>query len=379
MKLSILMPTYNDEEYIATAIQSVLNQDYDYWELIIINDGSLDNTQAIVARFEDRRIRFIEQENGDQLNALLNGSQFISGDLVMLLHSDDVFLDNSALSRIRRSFLEHPSLDGVYADIVKVDADGRRMGAVHAPQSGGNILRKYVLFNRGDNYVGDVFAVTVDAFNRYVKTNYLVNNCIYYIIPSVEVVLRKIGSWYGYRISDSNYINSAMGMFVQANGCFRTIKKMLTAGYSINPLPPQSELIRKIVTKSRIVELAKVRKSAAMDVHYAIRYYSRWKHVLASKRYPELAVKQINKIIQSLECHTDPHSKILDIKYEGEPFYQGKDARLFYRDYEAGNVKGMYRFILEEEYTALRPADGKTKEVLAHALDFFSFYYPIIN
>ena len=61
--ISVIMPAYNSGDYIGKAIESVLTQTLDDFELIIINDGSLDNTSQVIGSFDDERIILINQEN----------------------------------------------------------------------------------------------------------------------------------------------------------------------------------------------------------------------------------------------------------------------------------------------------------------------------
>ena len=70
-KASVIIPAYNHEKYIGEAIQSVLDQTFEDFELIIINDGSSDNTEAEILKFRDERIRYYSQENRG-LSATLN-------------------------------------------------------------------------------------------------------------------------------------------------------------------------------------------------------------------------------------------------------------------------------------------------------------------
>lgn len=64
VKVTVYIPTYNYASYIDKAVQSVLKQTMSEWELIIIDDGSTDNTQEIISKYKDNpRIRAIEQEN----------------------------------------------------------------------------------------------------------------------------------------------------------------------------------------------------------------------------------------------------------------------------------------------------------------------------
>ena len=62
MLVSIIMPAYNAEETIKESIQSVINQTYGNWELLVVNDGSSDNTVAIIESYEDARIKLINQK-----------------------------------------------------------------------------------------------------------------------------------------------------------------------------------------------------------------------------------------------------------------------------------------------------------------------------
>ena len=63
MKISVIMPVFNEERYIRKAIESVLEQSLSDFELIVVDDGSTDDTLKIIESFDDERIRLINQEN----------------------------------------------------------------------------------------------------------------------------------------------------------------------------------------------------------------------------------------------------------------------------------------------------------------------------
>lgn len=92
-KISVVMPVYNCEKYIARSIRSVLAQTYGNWELIIVNDGSEDSTEKIVQGFakSDQRIRIINQRNQGVSVARNRGIDEAAGDLLMFLDADDWF------------------------------------------------------------------------------------------------------------------------------------------------------------------------------------------------------------------------------------------------------------------------------------------------
>jgi len=88
-KVSIVMAAYNASAYIKEAIDSVLKQSYNHWELIVIDDGSTDDTYKLVDQYIDPRIRLIGQCNGGQCAATNAGLEIATGDLIMFLDSDD--------------------------------------------------------------------------------------------------------------------------------------------------------------------------------------------------------------------------------------------------------------------------------------------------
>ena len=91
---SIIIPLYNKERFINTTIQSVLNQDFKDYEIIIINDGSTDNSLEIVRSFNDERIRIIDQENQGLSAARNKGIELAYGKITALLDADDIWLPN---------------------------------------------------------------------------------------------------------------------------------------------------------------------------------------------------------------------------------------------------------------------------------------------
>jgi glycosyltransferase involved in cell wall biosynthesis len=91
-KLSIIIPTYNRANYIADTIKSVQAQTYKNWEMIILDDGSDDNTQEIVEQIGDDRIRFIKNKRIGIVSAIKNlGITKSTGELIAFVDSDDLW------------------------------------------------------------------------------------------------------------------------------------------------------------------------------------------------------------------------------------------------------------------------------------------------
>jgi len=126
-KVSIIIPVYNRERYLEQAISSVLNQSYSNFELIIVDDGSTDNSLNIAREFakNDRRIRVVAlEENQGFAIARNEGLKVARGEFITGMDSDDIMLPNAIKARVE--FLNsHPEVGLVFGKIHKViDKDG---------------------------------------------------------------------------------------------------------------------------------------------------------------------------------------------------------------------------------------------------------------
>lgn len=105
MKISIITASYNYAQYIEQAINSVLNQSYQNWELIIVDDGSSDNSVEIIKSCceKDTRIKFLQHDNNQNKGlkeTLLLGIEHASGEWIAFLESDDFFEPDNLLKKI---------------------------------------------------------------------------------------------------------------------------------------------------------------------------------------------------------------------------------------------------------------------------------------
>lgn len=89
--VSVVIPAYNHEKFIGFTVQSVLDQTCEDFELIVINDGSIDRTEDVVLGYQDQRIRYFHQENQDAFNTINRGISLAEGQYVAVLNSDDMF------------------------------------------------------------------------------------------------------------------------------------------------------------------------------------------------------------------------------------------------------------------------------------------------
>jgi glycosyltransferase involved in cell wall biosynthesis len=104
---SIIIPTYNRQDYIALAIYSVLQQEFKLFEIIVVDDGSIDNTERVVKNIQDPRITYYKKINGERAAARNFGIKKASGEFITFLDSDDLLKPNHFL--IAKSFIEKNS------------------------------------------------------------------------------------------------------------------------------------------------------------------------------------------------------------------------------------------------------------------------------
>jgi len=115
MKVSIITTVFNRSETIRFTIESVLSQDYSDIEYIVIDGASTDGSMAIIEEYKDRLSHIVSEPDGGMYEAINKGLRLATGDVVGLLHSDDLFYDNNVISKIVAAF-EQSGCDLVYGN-----------------------------------------------------------------------------------------------------------------------------------------------------------------------------------------------------------------------------------------------------------------------
>ena len=132
--VSIVMPVYNAERYVAESVNSILAQTYKDFEFIIINDGSTDGTHQILMSYAsaDDRVKLISRPNTGIVGALNDGLAAVRGHYVARMDSDDLALPQRLDEQVR--FLdEHHDVVILGTDVLIIDADGDAMWTDHKP------------------------------------------------------------------------------------------------------------------------------------------------------------------------------------------------------------------------------------------------------
>ena len=111
---SVIIPLYNKEDYISDCLKSALNQNFNDYEIIIVNDGSTDKSVAIVESFQSDKIKLFHQKNSGASIARNNATKFSSGRYMAFLDADDIWKPNH-LQCLLDSIKEFPN-SGIYAN-----------------------------------------------------------------------------------------------------------------------------------------------------------------------------------------------------------------------------------------------------------------------
>lgn len=149
-RCSIVVPAYNTGAYIEATLRSVVAQSMQDWELILVDDGSTDDTLARARAVTDTRIRVVSQPNAGPSAARNHGLRLTTAPFVVFLDSDDVYAPD-ALERLLQPFASNPALVASYGEVTTIDAAGQTAGTAHRPvfaeRPSGDIVERLVQRN----------------------------------------------------------------------------------------------------------------------------------------------------------------------------------------------------------------------------------------
>ena len=125
MTVSVVLPLYNSEKYIGEAINSVLNQTFQDFELLVIDDGSIDCSVEIVNKYSDKRIKLYRRDHFGLINSLNYGISQAKGKLIARFDNDDICLPDRLKKQV--DFLDHhPEVGVLSGGAYLIDSKGRQ-------------------------------------------------------------------------------------------------------------------------------------------------------------------------------------------------------------------------------------------------------------
>lgn len=373
-KITILTPSYNDQDTILLTIESVLNQSYINFEWIIVNDGSTDDTSTILNNIDDPRVFVIHKKNGDQLEALEWSIKSITGDYVMLLHSDDLLFNNDSILNLVKCCDDNP--EGLFSDYIKINKLGNEIGRIINSKLSGNALIHKIILSMGSNLKGDHFFARRDIFMSNILSNYILKNKIYYINyeSTTALNLKYTKPWYKYRIYDENYINNDTGKIVTLLGQFRTVTSLLSYGNvpRINILFGYNffRLLRRF---NIYIDLPIITKRYA-----SAQFLKYWRNDLSRYNYPIILEKIIDKIRQSYENRFDYKTPYF-LRIEDDSFdpYTLAQGRKFASDLASGELHSIYKDFINFDFDHIIVHNGRDYKVGLILNEFFSTNFPV--
>lgn len=249
-KVSIVIPTYNRDYCLSRAINSVLRQTYEKFELWIIDDGSIDNTRHLVAAFNDKRINYFKIKNSGVAQARNIGIEKSSGDLLAFLDSDDEWLPTK-LEKQLAYLNDNPDIEIVYSGETWIRNNKKiNLKKIHEKHEGYIFEKCLPICFIGPSTV----VIKKDVFN---KVGYF--NKDYVVCEDYDLWLR-ITSLYKVGIVDEPLVNKYGGHSDQLSTKFRGMDywrvRSLDSIFNLSLLTiEQKKLISKeIVKKSKILK-----------------------------------------------------------------------------------------------------------------------------
>lgn len=144
--ISIIIPAYNAEQYIAETIHSVINQTYTNWELIVLNDGATDKTEQIITPFieKDERISLFNKTNSGVSDTRNIGINLAKGNYIAFLDADDTWEPHNLSEKVK--ILENNTIDWVFSDAILINEHSNKIGNSKGDDEA--ILTHYLLWDR---------------------------------------------------------------------------------------------------------------------------------------------------------------------------------------------------------------------------------------
>ena len=352
MKVSIITPTYNDAESISETFSSLSSQTFTDWEWIIVNDGSTDNTDdvvtSIISQCNKDQIIYKKQPNADQLNAIINGLQYVTGDYVFILHSDDLLPCDSFLSDCISFMQNNKDCDGIFGDLLLIDENNNPAGVQTVQQyTVRDKIPPLQLLWLGRNLFCDVAFHKTEIFKTHVYNNYLLWNRPFWLsfdengthmlnYKKAEFPLLK------YRIHTGNYINNEIGKLNVINGELRTAIKLMEH-YNI-PFYSMQYFLYRVFNRLKLKFTPYSQSKPTVNKADVIDF-------IIKKRYSSADENLYLKAIYGFYKSQSQRVLELDQLPEDLPIYYGKDMRAFNKKLIENRLEEKEGFYQVPEYT----------------------------
>lgn len=382
-KISVIMPSYNDAVSIVETLDSLIEQDYTNWELMIVDDGSTDNTKEVIQKYKEEKdkenkITYLYQQNADQLNAILNGLDHTDGDFIFILHSDDLINEKDSFTKCVAYMEEHPEITEIIGDLTTIDENSNYTGMqrVNDYKKEHYVLPLQLLW-LGRNLFIDVAFHRRETFIKKVKENYVKWNTPFWMNfkakESIEMLnVKKVDfSFYKYRIFSGNYVNSYKGKLNVINGELRTLVGLMKF-YNI-PAYRFQYLVYRTFNKLGLFNLYRpiYQKKEQQEKGTVVEF-------VIKKRFGEEYKKNrfLKVLVDFYQKQTD-REVVLDKEIDADFVYQGKDNAKFNNALLADDLNEIYLRMfdeMEQGFSKVIVKNEKENEKIENILRFLCVY-----
>lgn len=381
------MPTYNDSESICASIDSLMNQTYPNWELLIVDDGSTDNTSDTIKKYKEakdskKQIQYYYKENSDQLNSIKFVLDKISGDYVYILHSDDLLYSKTSLEEFIEFEKSHPGYDAYTGNSMIIDVNDNevKLSKVMKYKRTTNRLALLYLWLGRNLYIDCAFFNT-NVFLKSIKESYLDWNMPYWVdlhsYPNLISVKNMDHIMFKYRIHESNYINNDVGKLNVINGELRTATRLMS--YFHIPYYRYQYLLYRIFNKLGLAGMfvpiykQQPQRGKAKVIQFIIekRFGDTYKNNLFL-----YALVEFYKNLDSPKANRTLQIKIKD----DEKLFLGSDVKEFNLRLQKGELPEIYYYLLDEMKNGFSAISCKKEDLYkVETITKFLCIYPHIK
>ena len=379
-KISVIIPAHNSANTIVEALESIKNQTYRDWEIILINDGSSDETETIVKRYLENTplpVKYHKQKQHNYFHAIEYGTKFVEGSIIFVLDADKVLFNQNVFYRAA-STLYGEKCDGMFVGI-RAMYQRLKDGKLHLirPYYRNQISLVKTALGMGVNIYTNYAFWRREVFETSVQENYLVNG---------------MPSWYNAQINFG--LRMVNGNFVGLK--YRIVKNKKPADKQLN----QDQVIAELRTLHHITSKIKI---PFYGLQAAI-YYAFNKCHIASlcpvifkqgktslKKITPLIIENRLKNVKSPYLQTivgfgtnyNPEKKIEIIIPKDLKVYHGADIEEFIQKFKQNKLAPFYANLMKviSQGTSLYVVNKKDREKLTEILEFFTIrdYVKIIS
>ncbi|CAH1904847.1 Glycosyl transferase family 2 [Candidatus Nitrotoga sp. HW29] len=139
-KISIVVPSLNQDKFIEATLQSIINQQYANLELIVIDGGSTDNTLSIIKQYEAHITWWVSEPDSGQTEAINKGFMQSTGEIMAWINSDDLAAPR-AIHQVADYFVKHPETQVVYGNRILINEDSLEIGRWILPRHSNRVLK----------------------------------------------------------------------------------------------------------------------------------------------------------------------------------------------------------------------------------------------